>query len=145
MKRIVRVIFWVVFVLSVQGCAIDSEQNFHFVTLRIVDAEVPETFDLNGVYDIQVTYARPNGCTFFEGFDVFPVENTIRNIVAIGSEFDDGETACTQAVENVVADFRFEVLYEGTYTFRFYNGDDAEGNPIYLEYDVQVNEVEPTN
>lgn len=145
MKRILRVVFCFVLLLSFQACDIDSEQNFHFVNLRIVDAEVPESFDLNGIYDIRVTYSRPNGCTFFEGFDVSSVDTTTRNVVAIGSEINNSDTACIQIVEDVEATFKFKVLYSGTYTFRFYNGNDNEGNAIYLEYEVQVNDAQPTN
>lgn len=139
MKRIFAVIFLCAGIFFLNGCDIESEgSNFNFVTLRILDAQVPESFDINNVYDIQVTYERPNGCTFFEGFDVTRVDQNTREIVAIGTEFID-EMACTQAIEEVVANFQFEVVYNGPYTFRFYNGNDAEGNAIYLEYVVEVN------
>ena len=145
MKRICSLVLWMVIAVSLQGCEIESDQNFHFVTLRILDAQVPESFELNEIYDIQVTYANPDRCTGFEGFDFFTVDETTRNIVAIGTVSADSNTACVQIVENFEASFQFEVLYTGTYTLRFYNGDDEEGNPIYLEYEVQVNAEEPTN
>ncbi len=145
MKRIFNIVFLGVLILTSQGCELDDDQNFHFVSLRIIEAELPESFELNRIHTIQVTYERPNGCIFFEGFDVFPEGNTTRNVVAIGSEINDGDTACTQAIEEVEASFQFEVLFTETYTFRFYNGDDAGGNPIYLEYEVQVADGEPTN
>lgn len=137
MKRIFAAIFLCAFCLS--GCDIESDAaNFRFVTLRIVNADVPESFDINRMYDIQVTYERPNGCTFFEGFDVTRVDQNTRDVVAIGTEFID-DMACTQAIEEVVATFQFEVVYNGPYTFRFYNGTDIEGNAVYLEYVVEVN------
>lgn len=145
MKRIFSVVSLFALILSFQGCSLDDEQNFHFVTLQILEAEVPESFDLHEIYTIQVTYMRPNGCTFFEGFDVTATDNTTRNIVAIGSQITDEDTTCSDIVENVTAEFRFEVLYTGTYTFRFFNGNDEAGNPMFLEYEVEVNEEEPTN
>lgn len=139
MKRVLKVIFLFSCISLLGGCDIESSgSNFKFVTLRIVDVELPESFDINGFYDIQVTYERPNGCTFFEGFDVTRVDQNTRDVVAIGTEFID-DMACTQAIEEVVANFQFEVVYSGPYTFRFFNGTDANGNPVYLEYVVEVN------
>lgn len=137
MKRIFAVLFLGAFILS--GCDIESEgANFTFVTLRIIEAEVPESFNINEIHDIQVIFERPNACTFFEGFDDTRVNETSIDVVAIGTEFI-GEAPCTQAVEEVVANFQFQVVYSGPYTFRFYNGNDADGNPVYLEYVVEVN------
>lgn len=140
MKRVFTATLICVVTMWMGGCDIDNDQNFHFVTLRIVDADVPESFDQNEVYDITVTYERNNGCVFFEGFDVQDVDLTTRNIVAIGSELTNTDTACTQAVEQVEANFTFRVLYTEPYLFRFYTGDDEDGNPQYLEYTIEVNQ-----
>lgn len=140
MKRFILGMFLLMLVLSAVGCDIgESDQNFHFVTLSIIDVEVPDSFELNMNYDIQVTYERPNGCTFFQGFDVQNVDLTARDIAAIGSEITNSDTACTQAIEEVQANFAFRVLYDEPYVFRFYSGDDSEGNPTYLEYTIEVN------
>jgi len=136
MKRILRVMSLAIVVLSMSNCNIDSDENFHFVTLRILDAELPESFELNQTYNVQVTYERLNGCVFFEGFEVHQPELTTRDVIAIGTELDN--TDCTQAVEEGVANFDFNVLYEGTYTFRFFNGFDDNEDAIYLEYQVEV-------
>ncbi|GGG39340.1 hypothetical protein GCM10011414_05860 [Croceivirga lutea] len=136
MKRIFYTIILLFAVFSVSSCDIDSDENFHFVTLRITDVELPESFIHNQVYNIQVTYERLNGCTYFEGFDVQKPYLTTREIVAIGTELDDAQ--CTHAVEEAVATFNFQVLYDETYTFRFFNGLDENNEPIYLEYEVEV-------
>ncbi|WP_343486958.1 hypothetical protein [Allomuricauda sp. d1] len=141
MKRVFAVALFSVLMLFMGGCDLDDDQNFHFVALRILDAEVPESFELNQVYDITVTYQRHNGCVFFQGFDVQDVDLTTRNIVAIGSELVDTDTACTQAVEEVEAQFRFQVLYSEPYLFRFYAGEDEDGNATYLEYTVEVSDA----
>ncbi len=120
------------------SCDLDDDgQNFQFKTLKVVDAKVPEFFELNQTYDIEVTYIRPNGCTFFEGFDVTRTAETNRDIVAIGSELT-GDTACTQALEEVVAILKFNVLFTGEYNFRFYAGTDSNDEATYLEYTIPV-------
>ncbi|WP_243414803.1 hypothetical protein [Flagellimonas aquimarina] len=131
--------------LLIASCNLDDDQqNFHFATLSGVEANFPDSFELNKTYDIQVTYLRPNGCTFFEGFDVVKTGETDRDIVVIGSVFTDNNTACTQAVEEVVATLKFNVIFTGEYHFRLYTGTDENEDAAYIEYTVPVVTV-PTN
>jgi hypothetical protein len=125
-------------VLVLNSCKLEDDRvNFRFVPLQIVSADVPESFDLNETYQITVRYIRPDGCVFFEGFDVTKEDTTIRNVVAIGSDFY--EEQCTLAVEELEASFDFICLYEGTYLFRFWSGEDENGEPQYIEIEVPVN------
>ncbi len=114
----------------------DDGANVRFVALQTVDAVFPDSFERGNFYQIQVTYLRPNGCTFFEGFDFKKPDLTEREVVIIGSVFED--MVCTQAVEEATATFNFEVLYEDVYYFKFWAGTDEQGNDIYLEYQVPV-------
>ena len=124
-------------VVPLGSCSLDDGGvNFNFVTLQIVDAELPESFMLNTSYTIKVTYLRPNGCTFFEGFDVNQADLTTREVVAIGSELQD--TECTQQVEEVETTFDFFVIHSEDYLFRFWTGENAEGEQEYLEIVVPV-------
>lgn len=121
------------------SCELDSDSpNFYFTTLEVVEASLPASFELNQTYDIEVTYARPNGCTFFEGFDVSKTAETDRDVVVIGSVLTDQDAVCTQAIEEVTAILPFKVIFTGEYHFRFYAGQDESDNAIYLEYTVPV-------
>ena len=125
-------------VLIFQSCKFEDDRvNFRFVSLQIVSADLPDSFELNETYEIRVTYVRPSGCIFFEGFDITDEATTTRNVVAIGSDFY--EETCTQAVEELETSFNFIVLYEGTYIFRFWNGEDENGVDQYIEIEVPVN------
>ncbi len=124
--------------LSVSSCKLEDDRvNFRFVPLQIVSVDVPESFDLNETYEIRVRFLRPSACVYFEGFDITRDGTTTRNVVAIGSEFY--EQVCTQAVEEQEASFDFICLYEGTYLFKFWTGEDENGNQQYLEVEVPVN------
>ncbi|MBT8282107.1 MAG: hypothetical protein KJO86_00090 [Muriicola sp.] len=132
------ILFVCLLALSLQSCKLEDDGvNFNFVPLQIVSAELPESFDLNETYEIRVRYLRPSSCVFFEGFDITKESTTTRNVVAIGTEFLD--EPCTQAVEELEASFNFICLYEGTYLFRFWNGEDENGNQQYIEMEVPVN------
>lgn len=137
MKKIVFV--WMILgMLLLNGCDIDSaEPNFFFVPLKITSVEVPEFFAHGEVYTINVTYERPNSCVTYEGFDINTDGESIRYITCIGAEFN-GEI-CTQAVYYGQASFEFLVLNHEPYTLKFWGGEDAQGNPIYLDYYIPVN------
>ncbi len=145
MKKGLVPIFLVVLSSLFNACDLDDDSpNFHFTTLNVVAASFPEVFQVNRTYDIEVTYLRPDGCTFFEGFEVTKTGDTDREVVAIGTVLTDENTACTQAIEEVTAIFKFNVIFTGEYHFRFYGGQDENNDSIYLEYTVPVEEA-PTN
>lgn len=145
MKKVLVPLFLFVACSWFSSCDLDDDSpNFYFAALNAVEANVPESFEFGETYDIEVTYERPNGCTFFEGFDVTKTDQTDRDVVVIGSVLTDEERACTQEVTEVVALLKFHVIYTGEYHFRFYAGEDENNDPIYLEYTVPVN-PESTN
>ncbi len=135
-KKIVLLVAFLSLILG--SCSNDEGPNFHFTTLRIDAAELPESFELNQSYKVFIDYSLPDGCSFFEGFDITEEDITVRNIVAIGSIRTD-VGACTTEVIEGQAFFNFTVIYNQPYIFKFYQGDDSEGLPEFLEVIVPVN------
>lgn len=137
MKTFWKVCKALLLLLVLNACDIgEDEVNYHFVTLRITDVSMPESFNLNETYEIGVTLLVPNGCTEFEGFDVASQDTTVRTVVAIGTQRDD--VVCTQVVSEVETTFDFVCLYPDTYLFRFWTGENEQGVPQYLEIEVPV-------
>ena len=126
--------------LVINSCSLDDgEEKFHFVPLQITAAELPESFRLNQTYQIKVTYVTLNGCTSFEGFDITDSDteyNEVRNVVAIGAERENEQ--CTQVVQEVETTFSFLCLYNKTYVFRFWTGEDESGESQFFEVEVPV-------
>jgi len=139
MKRTFLALCALIVSLTFSSCELgDDGPNFHFVPLRIESVEMPESFDLNETYEINVTYTIPDGCTYYEGFDVEKEATSTRKVVAIGAQRTDIE-ACTQVVREEMASFNFVVLYDQMYLFRFYQGEDVNGEQLFLEVEVPVN------
>ena len=137
MKILWKVLKALLLLLVLNACDIgDDEVNYHFVTLRITDVSMPETFSLNETYEIGVTVLVPNGCTEFEGFDITSQGTTVRTVVAIGTQWDD--VACTEVISEIETTFDFVCLYPETYLFRFWTGENEQGVPQYLEIEVPV-------
>ena len=124
--------------VALSSCKLEDDRlNFRFVPLQIVSAELPDSFELNETYQIYVTYIRPSACVVYDGFDITDTGRTTRNVVAIGSEFYD--EPCTQALEEIETFFNFIVLYDEPYLFRFWSGQDENGNDQYIEIEVPIN------
>lgn len=137
LKKPLSLLLCVVF-LGLSSCKLEDDRvNFRFVPLQILSADLPESFELNETYEIRVTYLRPSACVFFEGFDITKEGVTTRNVVAIGTDFYD--EVCTLATEELEASFNFICLYDEPYLFRFWTGEDENGNQQYLEVEVPVN------
>lgn len=140
MKR-TYIILCVLVVASISfSCSLDDDQtNFEYATLKTLSASLPDTFDLGQVYNIDVKLLRPDECTFSETFDVrrnFTDSTNIRTVAAIGIKLDQAD--CAVANDSIQDTFQFEVLYTKPYIFRFYTGDDASGEPEFLEIEVPV-------
>lgn len=134
----IRVWIGLFLLLGLSACKLEDDSiSYHFVPLQITGVELPESFDINETYEISVTFIRPNTCVFFEGFDIRREDTTVRNVVAIGSELED--EVCTQVVEEFTNSFNFLVLYNEPYVFRFWTGEDENGNSEYIEITVPVN------
>jgi hypothetical protein len=136
MKKTFLLILCCITILNTSCSLNDDSVNFHFVPLQIVDAEFPESFNLNETYNIKVTYIVPNNCIAFEGFDISNFDTTGRNIVAIGSERED--EVCNLIAVEAEGSFDFICLYEGTYYFRMWSGEDVNGEQQYIELEVPV-------
>ncbi len=138
MKKTFVILFAIMLALAFNSCDVDSDSpNFHFVSLQIESVDMPESFELNETYTINLTYTVPDGCTYFEGFDVTKSDTTTREVVAIGSQKID-QKGCTPTTREVEGSFDFIVIYAEPYLFRFYQGEDDNGDPVFLEIEVPV-------
>lgn len=137
MKRALCFFLIVLTAITFNSCDVDDDADFYYVSLPIESVELPESFKVNETYQINVTYRRPNDCTYFEGFDVAKLDTTIRDVVVVGSTFS-GDDACAEISEEIEVSFNFLVLYTDTYVFRFWTGENENGESEYLEIEVPV-------
>ena len=137
MKTLWNVLKAIALVLVLNACEIgEDEVNYHFVTLQVVDVDMPEEFRLSETYLVEVTVLETNGCTEFEGFNITSEGTTTRQVVAIGTE--QVEVDCAEIVTEARASFEFTCLYSETYVFRFWTGENEMGEPQFLEIEVPV-------
>ena len=137
MKKLLSWALALSLLLPLGSCSNDDDApETTFEKLVITGVEMPPSFQLGELYNIPITFELPDGCTQFETFQIVTISDTEREIVVIGARKDTG--ACTLQITEVTETLIFQVLFDQTYTFKFWQGDDANGDPQYLEIQVPV-------
>lgn len=137
--KIFNSILLVVTLVMASSCDVDDDNtNFHYETLEITDALLPEAFEYGELYTVEFKYLRPTNCHYYEGFDFQKTDKTERTIYAIGAVLD--QTGCKEFANDSIgtASFNFEVRYRDPYTFKFYSGDNEDGEKQYITIEVPV-------
>lgn len=132
MKRIFFVLFTIVIVTS---CSNDDGSTYHYELLPVADAIVPEKFEFGKIYNIEVKYIQPDDCYIYSEV-LYEYDHNDRNIAVISTVLDD-KVCSPVEIENQMS-FKVHALQSDTYKFRFWQGDDDDGNPIYLIKEVSV-------
>lgn len=127
-----------VFVLSMVSCSLedDSPNDFHFEILPIESVDIPEEFNFGQTYEIQVSYLRPSGCYVFNDF-YYTSELNQRTVAVINTVYPNQPCEIFEN-ELVEVSFNFKVTSNGTYVFRFWQGEDENGNDMYFIVEVPV-------
>lgn len=126
--------------VSVTSCSNDDDNynshDYHLEYVNVISADLPDEFIYGLTYRINVTIELPNSCYFFYNqYDYF-YEGTSRLIYPIG-HVDDG-IACTENIREITFSIPVQALQDETYIFKFYQGEDADGQDVFLTVEVPV-------
>ena len=97
--------------------------------------DIPNEFNLGETYPITVSYYKPSSCYQFNDF-YYVSELNQRTVAVINTVYED--RVCTQVEELVDATFNFMVNSNGTYVFKFWQGEDENGEDLYYIVEVPV-------
>ena len=123
---------------TVTSCSDDdvNDHEYHLEYIGTVSADLPEEFIYGQTYRINVTIELPNSCYYFYNqFDYF-YEGTSRLIYPI-AHVDDG-VPCAEITTEVTFSIPVQALQNETYIFKFYQGEDADGQDMFLNIEVPV-------
>jgi hypothetical protein len=132
MKRIFFVIFAVLIFAS---CSDNDGSDYHYELLATEDALVPEEFEYGKIYDITVKYIVPDDC-YIASDILYEYDATARNIAVISLVVE--ENSCEPLELEQELNIRVHALQTSPYIFRFWQGEDDNGDPIYLTIEVPV-------
>ena len=127
-----------VLICSVMSCDVggDDSLNYYYETLPIESVNMPDEFTFGYTYEIEMTYLRPTDCHQFNDFYYLSDESQ-RTIAIITTVFTD--LTCTPFdYELEEVSFNFQVNSHDSYTFRFWLGEDDNGNDTYHVVEIPV-------
>lgn len=138
MKKILVVL---VLAFVAMSCSDDDAQMFFFELVPTASVEnVPERFILNEADTLVVRFARPSRCHSFQGFE-YEKEGNTRKIAVVTRVIEAGGDQCGTTDEEARAiPFIFRPEATGTVVLRFFQGDDADGEPQFLDIEVPIEE-----
>jgi len=132
LRKIFFVIFAVVFMVS---CSDDDSNDYHYELLAIEDAVVPEQFEYGGIYNISVSYIVPDDC-YVNNDILYEYDNNARNVAVISLVAESSDCETIEVEKELI--FQVQALQPSPYLFRFWQGEDDNGEPIYLTVEVPV-------
>jgi hypothetical protein len=135
MKKLFLLVFLMCSVLS---CSTEDDVTsaFFYETLPIESVNMPTEFQLGNTHEITMTYLRPTGCHVFNDF-YYLSELNQRTIAIITTVFPDQDCE-TFENEEVEVTLNFQVNNTDPYVFKFWQGEDENGNDIYYVVEVPV-------
>ncbi|GGF63243.1 hypothetical protein [Wenyingzhuangia marina] len=135
-----RLLFISIFALFLTSCLKDDDNpNYHFDTIPVESIELPDSFELNEVYDITINYNLPDSSHTF--YQLYYEYNDKERIVAVITYVNE-DVAATGPVINKDHTFRLTATQEDEYIFKVWKGKDENNEDIYETITVPV--VDPS-
>lgn len=131
-KGLTLLIGLTIFCCSPSNDSLESYQE----ALPIESADLPDEIRVNEDYEIALSYLRPTTCHAFN--DILLQKNDNQGTVyVIGTVFQSNGN-CTELNTELEASFSFKATQIGSYIFKFWQGQDDNGEDIYLSIEVSV-------
>jgi len=123
-------------VIVFYSCLSNDEPNFRYEFLTIDSAETPTSFTFGETDTIKIKYTLLNGCYSFDRL-YYEYQDTTR-IVAV-TALVRLDVACTEALVEEEYEFPVTATQTEDYVFKFWKGEDSNGEDIFDEVVIPVN------
>lgn len=124
--------------LSCWSCSLEDDDyiNYNFEFIPIEEVDIPSSFIIGETYQIKLHYNRPSSCHVFHDL-YYRSDGPERTIAVVNVVYDNSNC---EDLENSLIErsFYFRAIYDQVYIFKFWQGEDENGEDIYLIYEVPV-------
>jgi len=135
-----KLLFFGLFIVAFWSCSVDENEEFRFEILPIKTVEMPTSVKYNEFYSINYTYLKPSTCHMYNNLYYTSLGN-YRTVAVVNNVVNPtAALSCEPLTENIEErSFTFHVQnVVGTYVFRFWQGEDENGQDSYLVFEVPV-------
>jgi len=143
MKRLFKkLLFVVTMVFIAVACSLDSDstQDFDMVFIPIESVTMPDYVTSGQTSLISMQYRKTNDCYYVSDEPLYEINGTTRTVAiqAVVIERANCRTIEYAAPETKSFNFTCPITAERNFTFKFYQGVNAQGEDQYLEVIVPV-------
>lgn len=136
-----RFIAYLLILFAITSCSIDDDgPDFYYEFMPVESVTMPETMIVNNTYEINMTYIRPNSCYIYSDIYYSYDDETIRTIAVICSVYDNNYGCEPLEYPEYDITYNFRPTQVGTYTFKYWQGEDENGEDQYMILEVLVEE-----
>ncbi|MBR9847136.1 MAG: hypothetical protein GYB35_14015 [Algicola sp.] len=135
MKKLLLISF---LICSILACSPENnnDSDFYYETLPISGVNMPSVFQFGSTQQINISYFKPTGCHVFNDF-YYQSDLNQKTIAIITAVFPNQECEVFDEEMETVT-FNLEVNEIDPYVFRFWQGEDENGNDVYYIIEVPV-------
>ena len=132
-----KIVLFVVLITSLISCSVDNDNiTYTHSVLPVESYVVPASFTLGETYEIKLKYQKPSSCHIYQGIYYDKSLNT--RTIGIQAAVQDNQACTTELPPLSEVSFNFVVNNTGSYIFKFYKGEDANGVNIFEEVEIPV-------
>jgi len=130
-------IFIYLIAILAYSCSLPDENVIAstLLPIPIESVNMPQIFQLGETYEITLNYILPTNCHHLD--DIYHQKEGSVRTIAIISEVFPGSNCQTES-EVLETSFNFTVSSTSDYLFKFWQGEDTNGNDIYLTMEIPV-------
>jgi len=132
-----KIVLFVVLITSLISCSVDNDNiTYTHSVLPVESYVVPASFTLGETYEIKLKYQKPSSCHIYQG--IYYDKNLNTRTIGIQAAVQDNQACTTELPPISEVSFNFIVNNTGSYIFKFYKGEDANGENIFEEVEIPV-------
>ncbi|MGX7667798.1 hypothetical protein [Flavobacterium pedocola] len=123
------------------SCQKEETEEVTYELLPVTEVNMPNTFRVNQMSNIQVKFVRPTDCHSFNKF--YSQKNNGLSKVAVESIIvNSSGKSCPTLNGNgtTTSNFKFTPEEAGEYTLQFWKGKNNSGEDTFLTYNIEITE-----
>ena len=109
---------------------------FNFDIIAITEVEVPVEFEINSMAEIKTYYIQKSLCHVFYDYIFRQIKENEIEVYLAETYIENGE--CKEENYTVLRSFQIEIENYETYTLKFWNGRNEQGENQFITIEVPV-------
>lgn len=132
-----KIVLFLIVITSFLSCSLDDDApTYTYEVLPVDSYVVPASFTLGQTYAIKLKYKKPTSCHIYQG--IYYEKNLNTRKIAVQTAVQNNQVCTLEIPPISEVSFNFTVTNTGSYIFKFYKGEDTNGEDIFENVEIPV-------